>query len=99
MIVQNFTLIDVLSTDDDGFDNRNSSSEDFHMTLKHAIVEVVSKVHYWKHYKPLLAMKSMKLLNSTVKEDCYDEPPKAVEEFPTDFLTSKETFNKFVHKI
>lgn len=80
-----------ISSTDDVFDERNSSSEesDWHMTLKQSFTEAMSKVH-WKHYKRLLVMKSMKSVNTSVKEDCYDEPPRAVEEFPRDFLTSEE---------
>lgn len=67
-------LISAQTASSKTIDHQNSSAE-------------VSKVH-WKHYKRLLVLKASH--NSNIDEDCVEEPPRAVDEFPTDFLTKEQ---------
>lgn len=37
----------------------------------------------------------MKIKNSSQVEDCYEEPPRAVDEFPSDYLTKEQRLRGF----
>jgi hypothetical protein len=58
--------------------------------LKERIALEKSTIH-WKPYKKILVTENP---SGEEEEICWDEPPRAIEEFPTDFLTRDNNFTK-----